>query len=113
MDGGNGFLKMVGAGVVGSLLGVAGTSSQPTALGISPPGKVATPAVQDVVMARRFSLRDDKGVERAVLAFGDNGEPGMFLFDPKGGNGRRWRSRGMASQRYPCSIPSRGRCGRR
>jgi hypothetical protein len=60
MDGGKGFLKMVRAGVVGALFGVAGTSSRPTTLAAQPM-QVATPAIQDVVKARRFSLQDDKG----------------------------------------------------
>ena len=80
MDGRNRLPMMVGAGVIGAILGVAGTSCQPT----TTPVLVAAQAVQDVVMARRFSLRDDKGVERAALAFMDNGGPMMSLFDATG-----------------------------
>lgn len=44
----------------------------------------AAPVIQDVVKARRFSLTDSSGVERAAMTIGSDGSPGIILIDSKG-----------------------------
>lgn len=45
----------------------------------------AQPGVQDVVMARHMLIADTDGNVRAHLGVGDDGNPGLWLYDVNGG----------------------------
>ncbi len=80
---GSGFMKGASVRIVGTLIGVVGA----VLTLVKPPTPVASPtpsAIQGVVTARRFSLKDDRGMERAALGFSEKGNPEVALFDSSG-----------------------------
>jgi hypothetical protein len=68
------------------------------------PQRLAAPAPQDVVSARRILLVDATGKVRAEVAMSSDGGPGIFFYDTKGRNRLELGLYSPAESEYPFVV---------